>query len=60
MGLTQALEGSLAAARGDSAGATRVFTQALNGMGYFEGKRDHQMRGVLTRAADAATWLTTR
>jgi hypothetical protein len=54
MGMTQSLEGSLAAARGDSAGANRIFTQALGGMGYFQGKREYQMRGVLARAAEAA------
>ncbi|MGN6392060.1 MAG: protein kinase domain-containing protein [Gemmatimonadales bacterium] len=54
MPLTQALTGSLAAARGDSAGADSVFTQVLTGMGYFQGKRDFQMRYVLPWAADAA------
>ena len=54
MGFSPDLEGWLAAARGDSAGANRVFTQALTGMGYLQGKREFHMRRVLTRAADAA------
>jgi eukaryotic-like serine/threonine-protein kinase len=54
MGFTPNIEGSLAAARGDSAGANRIFTQALSGMGYFQGKREYHMRWVLTGAADAA------
>jgi serine/threonine-protein kinase len=53
-GLPQALRASLAAARGDSAGANRLFTETLRGMGYFQGKRDYQMRWVLARAAEAA------
>jgi eukaryotic-like serine/threonine-protein kinase len=54
MEFRQALEGSAAAARRDSAGANRIFTQTLIGMGYFQGKQDFHMRWVLTRAADAA------
>jgi tetratricopeptide (TPR) repeat protein len=54
MDMTQAVNAWLAAARGDSAGANRVFTQTLEGMGYFQGKRDYHMRWILARAAEAA------
>jgi tetratricopeptide (TPR) repeat protein len=48
------LDGALAHARGDPAAATRIFRQALRAMGYADGKRTYQMRGVLIHAAEAA------